>query len=122
MGSANRLKLAFRANCFLRPRRHDGVERSEAVGLARLADDASIAFMLPIGRWKGLPAPAAATAWTLVIVTIGRWAGMNPETDRRSVGAIIPEGNYYGWEVSSGVPAAMREITTRPISAAQPTA
>ena len=59
MGSANRLKLGlFGANCSsgravtLVPERWSG-SWPDCLALARMADDAGIEFMLPIGRWKG---------------------------------------------------------------------
>jgi len=59
MYSKNKLKLGFfGANCssgrFVTkaPERWSG-SWDDNVRLARLADDAGIEFMLPIGRWKG---------------------------------------------------------------------
>jgi dimethylsulfone monooxygenase len=59
MGSTNRLKLGlFGANCSSGravttvPERWSG-SWPDCVTLARLADEAGIEFMLPIGRWKG---------------------------------------------------------------------
>jgi dimethylsulfone monooxygenase len=59
MGSRNRLKLGlFGANCSsgravtLVPERWSG-SWPDCLELARMADDAGIEFMLPIGRWKG---------------------------------------------------------------------
>src|SRR2546430_16346485 len=59
MGSANRLKLGlFGANCSsgravtMVPERWSG-SWPDCVALAKMADEAGIEFMLPIGRWKG---------------------------------------------------------------------
>lgn len=59
MGTTNRLKLGlFGANCSsgravtMVPERWSG-SWPDCVRLARMADDAGIEFMLPIGRWKG---------------------------------------------------------------------
>jgi alkanesulfonate monooxygenase SsuD/methylene tetrahydromethanopterin reductase-like flavin-dependent oxidoreductase (luciferase family) len=59
MGSRNRLKLGlFGANCSsgravtMVSERWSG-SWADCLALARLADDAGIEFMLPIGRWKG---------------------------------------------------------------------
>src|SRR5438477_9658330 len=59
MGSANRLKLClFGANCSsgravtMVPERWSG-SWPDCVALAKMADEAGIEFMLPIGRWKG---------------------------------------------------------------------
>lgn len=59
MGSANRLKLGlFGANCSSGravttvPERWSG-SWADCVRLARMADQAGIEFLLPIGRWKG---------------------------------------------------------------------
>src|SRR5437660_4811151 len=59
MGSANRLKLGlFGANCSsgravtMVPERWSG-SWPNCVALAKMADEAGIEFMLPIGRWKG---------------------------------------------------------------------
>src|SRR5881398_44375 len=57
MGSANRLKLGlFGANCSsgravtMVPERWSG-RWSDCLALAKMADEAGIEFMLPIGRW-----------------------------------------------------------------------
>src|SRR5436309_15882042 len=59
MGSANRLKLGlFGANCSsgravtMVPERWSG-SWPDCIVLAKMADEAGIEFMLPIGRWKG---------------------------------------------------------------------
>jgi alkanesulfonate monooxygenase SsuD/methylene tetrahydromethanopterin reductase-like flavin-dependent oxidoreductase (luciferase family) len=77
MGSANRLKLGlFGANCSsgravtMVPERWSGNWR-DCLALAKMADEAGIEFMLPIGRWKGYGGATDYQGETLETVT---WA------------------------------------------------
>ena len=77
MYSANRLKLGlFGANCSsgravtMVPERWSG-SWSDCLSLARMADEAGIEFMLPIGRWKGYGGDTDYQGATLETVT---WA------------------------------------------------
>ena len=89
MGSANRLKLGlFGANCSsgravtLVPERWSG-SWFDCLKLARMADDAGLEFMLPIGRWKGYGGETDYQGATLETVT---WAcGLLANTRRLTV-------------------------------------
>jgi FMNH2-dependent dimethyl sulfone monooxygenase len=77
MYNANRLKVGlFGANCSsgravtLVPERWSGTWR-DTLALARMAEDAGIDFMLPIGRWKGYGGDTDYQGETLETVT---WA------------------------------------------------
>ena len=86
MGSTNRLKLGlFGANCSsgravtMVPERWSG-SWPDCVRLARMADQAGIEFMLPIGRWKGYGGETDYQGATLETVT---WAcGLLAKTER----------------------------------------
>jgi FMNH2-dependent dimethyl sulfone monooxygenase len=77
MGSANRLKLGlFGANCssgraVTMVRERWSGSWSDCLALARLADEAGIEFLLPIGRWKGYGGDTDYQGATLETVT---WA------------------------------------------------
>jgi alkanesulfonate monooxygenase SsuD/methylene tetrahydromethanopterin reductase-like flavin-dependent oxidoreductase (luciferase family) len=89
MGSRNRLKLGlFGANCSsgravtLVPERWSG-SWPDCLELARMADDAGIEFMLPIGRWKGYGGDSDYQGATFETVT---WAcGLLAATRRLTV-------------------------------------
>ncbi len=89
MGSANRLKLGlFGANCASGravtrvPERWSG-SWPDCLKLARMADEAGIEFMLPIGRWKGYGGDTDYQGATLETVT---WAcGLLAHTKRMTV-------------------------------------
>ena len=89
MGSANRLKLGlFGANCSSGravttvPERGSG-NWLDCLALARLADEAGIEFMLPIGRWKGYGGATDYQGETFETVT---WAaGLLAATTRLTV-------------------------------------
>ena len=75
--SRNKLKLGlFGANCSsgravtMVPERWSG-SWSDCLRLARMADDAGIEFMLPVGRWKGYGGDTDYQGETLETVT---WA------------------------------------------------
>src|SRR5262245_42521713 len=87
MGSRNRLKLGlFGANCSsgravtMVPERWSG-SWEDCLALARMADEAGIEFMLPVGRWKGYGGDTDYQGETLETVT---WAaGLLAATQRR---------------------------------------
>ena len=86
MGSANRLKLGlFGANCSsgravtMVPERWSGKWR-DCLALAKMADEAGIEFMLPIGRWKGYGGATDYQGETLETVTCA--AGLLASTQR----------------------------------------
>jgi FMNH2-dependent dimethyl sulfone monooxygenase len=86
MGSKNRLKLGlFGANCssgraVTLVRERWSAAWPDCVKLARLADQAGIEFMLPIGRWKGYGGDADYQGETWETVT---WAcGLLAKTER----------------------------------------
>jgi len=89
MYNANKLKIGlFGANCSsgravtLVPERWSGTW-SDSLKLARLAEDAGIDFMLPIGRWKGYGGDTDYQGETLETVT---WAtGLLASTKRMTV-------------------------------------
>ena len=89
MGSKNRLKLGlFGANCSsgravtMVPERWSG-SWPDCLKLARMADDAGIEFILPIGRWKGYGGDTDYQGATLETVT---WAcGLLASTRRLTV-------------------------------------
>ena len=90
MGSRNRLKLGlFGANCSsgravtLVPERWSG-SWPDCLELARMADDAGIEFMLPIGRWKGYGGDSDYQGATFETVTwaCGLLAATVPSTRR----------------------------------------
>src|SRR5271155_1030035 len=89
MGSANRLKLGlFGANCSsgravtMVPERWSG-SWDDCLRLARMADEAGIEFMLPVGRWKGYGGDTDYQGETLETVT---WAaGLLGATQRLTV-------------------------------------
>jgi alkanesulfonate monooxygenase SsuD/methylene tetrahydromethanopterin reductase-like flavin-dependent oxidoreductase (luciferase family) len=89
MGSTNRLKLGlFGANCSsgravtMVPERWSG-SWPDCLKLARMADDAGIEFILPIGRWKGYGGDTDYQGATLETVT---WAcGLLASTRRLTV-------------------------------------
>ena len=89
MYNANKLKIGlFGANCSsgravtLVPERWSGTW-SDSLELARLAEDAGIDFMLPIGRWKGYGGDTDYQGETLETVT---WAtGLLASTKRMTV-------------------------------------
>jgi len=89
MYSANRLKLGlFGANCSsgravtMVPERWSG-SWPDCLKLARMADEAGIEFMLPIGRWKGYGGATDYQGETLETVT---WAaGLLAQTRRLTV-------------------------------------
>jgi alkanesulfonate monooxygenase SsuD/methylene tetrahydromethanopterin reductase-like flavin-dependent oxidoreductase (luciferase family) len=89
MGSANRLKLGlFGANCSsgravtMVPERWSG-SWHDCLALARMADQAGIEFMLPIGRWKGYGGLTDYQGETFETVT---WAaGLLAATERLTV-------------------------------------
>jgi dimethylsulfone monooxygenase len=93
MRSANRLKLGlFGANCSsgravtMVPERWSGAW-SDCVRLARMADNAGIEFMLPVGRWKGYGGDTDYQGTTLETVT---WAtGLLAKTERITVFGTI---------------------------------
>ncbi|HEX6441087.1 MAG TPA: LLM class flavin-dependent oxidoreductase [Stellaceae bacterium] len=86
MGSPNRLKLGlFGANCSsgravtMVPERWSG-NWPDCLRLARMADEAGIEFMLPIGRWKGYGGDTDYQGATFETVT---WAsGLLAQTKR----------------------------------------
>src|ERR1044071_10235184 len=94
MGSANRLKLGlFGANCSsgravtMVPERWSG-SWPDCLKLARMADEAGIEFMLPIGRWKGYGGETDYQGETLETVT---WAtGLLASTQRLLVFGTVP--------------------------------
>jgi alkanesulfonate monooxygenase SsuD/methylene tetrahydromethanopterin reductase-like flavin-dependent oxidoreductase (luciferase family) len=87
--SGNRLKLGlFGANCSsgravtMVPERWSG-SWADCLRLARMADDAGIEFMLPVGRWKGYGGDTDYQGETLETVT---WAaGLLAATKRLTV-------------------------------------
>jgi FMNH2-dependent dimethyl sulfone monooxygenase len=89
MYSANKLKLGlFGANCSSGrsptqvPERWSG-DWADCLRLARIADDAGIEFLLPIGRWKGYGGDTDYQGATLETVT---WAcGLLAKTKRITV-------------------------------------
>ncbi|MGH7096047.1 MAG: LLM class flavin-dependent oxidoreductase [Stellaceae bacterium] len=89
MGSANRLKLGlFGANCSSGravttvPERWSG-SWADCVRLARMADQAGIEFLLPIGRWKGYGGDTDYQGATFETMT---WAcGLLARTERVTV-------------------------------------
>src|ERR671929_1566708 len=86
MYSQNRLKLGlFGANCSsgravtMVPERWSGKWR-DCLALAKMADEAGIEFMLPIGRWKGYGGDTDYQGTTLETLT---WAtGLLASTKR----------------------------------------
>src|SRR4051794_41551242 len=86
MYSRNRLKLGlFGANCSsgravtLVPERWSG-NWADCLALARMADEAGIEFILPIGRWKSYGGETDYQGATFEAVT---WAGgLLPQTPR----------------------------------------
>jgi alkanesulfonate monooxygenase SsuD/methylene tetrahydromethanopterin reductase-like flavin-dependent oxidoreductase (luciferase family) len=89
LAGANKLKLGlFGANCSSGrnvtkvPERWSGTW-SDNLGLARMADDAGIDFLLPIGRWKGYGGETDYQGATLETIT---WAcGLLQATRRLAV-------------------------------------
>src|SRR5262249_25635757 len=86
MGSANRLKLGlFGANCSSGRAVTTAEQRwsgnwQDNRGLARMAEDVGIEFMLPIGRWKGYGGDTDYQGTTLETLT---WAsGLLAKTER----------------------------------------
>ena len=77
MYNDNALKIGlFGVELLVRPRRHQVPERwtgnwEDNLALARMADDAGIEFMLPVGRWKGYGGDTDYMGTTLETIT---WA------------------------------------------------
>src|ERR1700743_386845 len=89
MGNANALKLGlFGANCSSGRAATKVQERwsaswDDCLALARMADEAGIDFMLPIGRWKGYGGETDMHGESLETVT---WAtGLLANTERITV-------------------------------------